>query len=475
VSRIIVVGGGVCGLATGTVLARDGHSVTLLERDGAPLPESANDAWESWGRAGIAQFLQVHYLQPRGRAILGDLLPEVLAGLEAAGAVRFDSLGLMPAWISDRSARDGDERFVTLNARRPILEWVLGRVAAAQPGLEIRRGVIVRELLAQSYDHVPHVGGVRTDAGEELRADLVIDATGRRSQLPQWLAAMGAAPLHEEAEDSGFVYYTRYFRSPAGDLPEYRGPLLCAIGTFSVLVILADNGTWSVTVFASTGDKPLKLLRDADLWTALVRACPLHAQWLEGDPITGVLPIAGVVDRYRRLDVDGQPVATGIVPVGDALACTNPSTGRGMTLGLVQVQALRDAVRAHIDDPRQCTAAWAASLDAELTPWYRETVHEDRARFREIEALRNGEAPPAPSDRHGELRAALVAAAPHDPDVFRAMLAARCCLTLQRDMFADGTFVQRIREIAGSVERRPFPGPDREQVLQLLGGSVTAA
>ena len=61
--------------------------------------------------------------------------------------------------------------------------------------------------------------GVRTSSGDELAADLVIDAMGRRSGLPGWLAALGARPVAEEAEDSGFTYYTRYFRSAAGSAP----------------------------------------------------------------------------------------------------------------------------------------------------------------------------------------------------------------------------------------------------------------
>jgi hypothetical protein len=51
--------------------------------------------------------------------------------------------------------------------------------------------------------------GVRTFDGAQLAADLVIDATGRRSALPGWLAELGARPMAEQAEDSGFAYYTR--------------------------------------------------------------------------------------------------------------------------------------------------------------------------------------------------------------------------------------------------------------------------
>ena len=53
---------------------------------------------------------------------------------------------------------------------------------------------------------------------------VVIDAMGRRSGLPGWLADLGAQPVAEEAEDSGFTYYTRYFRSADGTPPRSSSP-----------------------------------------------------------------------------------------------------------------------------------------------------------------------------------------------------------------------------------------------------------
>jgi glycine/D-amino acid oxidase-like deaminating enzyme len=64
VARITVLGAGVCGLATGMLLARDGHDVTVLERDAASVPKSPHEDWESWTRGGVAQFRQPHYLHP---------------------------------------------------------------------------------------------------------------------------------------------------------------------------------------------------------------------------------------------------------------------------------------------------------------------------------------------------------------------------------------------------------------------------
>lgn len=469
-SKIIVLGGGLCGLVAGMLLRRDGHEVTILERDAERAPTSPGEAWEHWTRAGVTQFRQPHYLQSRGRIVLEEELPDVIVALEAAGGLRFDPLCLMPPQITDRTPRDGDERFKTITARRPVLEHVLGRAADAEPGLEIHRGVCVRELVVHARNGIPHVGGVRTDAGEELRADLVVDAMGRRSQLPRWLEEAGTGPIHEEVEDSGFIYYSRYFRSRNGAMPQYKAPVLTSLGSFSLLTLPGDNDTWSVTIFTSAGDAPLKRLRDTFLWTALVAACPRHAHWLDGEPITGVLPMGGVTDRYRRFTVDNQPVATGIAAVGDASACTNPTNGRGMSLGLMHVQRLRDVIRAHLHDPREFVQAWDAATEAELVPWYRENVEEDRARIAEIEALRDGREPAPPSDPAAVLRQALLAAVPRDPDAFRAFLASRCCLTRLHETFANEELVERILELANDSQRPPLAGPNRAQLLRLVDG-----
>ncbi len=47
-------------------------------------------------------------------------------------------------------------------------------------------------------------------------------------------------------------------------------------------------------------------MRDVERFNAVVRACPLQAHWLDGEPITEVLSMAGVLDRYRRFVVDGE-------------------------------------------------------------------------------------------------------------------------------------------------------------------------
>jgi 2-polyprenyl-6-methoxyphenol hydroxylase-like FAD-dependent oxidoreductase len=468
--RIIVLGGGVCGLAASMLLARDGHDVTVLERDAAPVPETLDAAWETWDRAGVGQFHQAHYLQPAGRAVLDDCLPEVRDALVAAGAARFDVLRIMPPTITDRAPRPGDERFATITARRPTLEWVFARAAQEEPGVEIRRGVAAAALTTARHDGIPHVDGVRTDAGEHLEADLVVDAMGRRSNLPRLLTDAGAAPPEEEAEDQGFIYYTRWFRARDGaGTPEWRAAPLTPMPSFSVLTLPGDNDTWSVTLYVASGDRALKAMRHEDRWAAVLAACPRHAHWADGEPLSGVVSMGGIVDRHRRLLADGAPVATGIVAVADAWACTNPSLGRGITLGLMHARRLRDFVRYHLEHPLEMVEVWDTVTDVELTPWYRATVAEDRARRQALETDRAGGAPPRPTDPDAVTLALLPLAATRDADLFRALVATRCCVTLPSELLARPGFADRVREVAGDATPPPPAGPDRAGVLALLG------
>ncbi|MEI4884218.1 NAD(P)/FAD-dependent oxidoreductase, partial [Klebsiella pneumoniae] len=78
-------------------------------------------------------------------------------------------------------------------------------VAVGTSGLTVRRGAAVTGLVTGSSARpgVPHVSGVRAGDGQEFRADLVVDATGRRSTLPRLLEAIGARPPAEELDDCG--------------------------------------------------------------------------------------------------------------------------------------------------------------------------------------------------------------------------------------------------------------------------------
>ena len=239
------------------------------------------------------------------------------------------------------------------------------------------------------------------------------------------------------------------------------------VGTFSVLTLPADAGTWSITLYGSSRDQPLKALRDPARWTAVAGACPRHAHWLDGEPITGVLPMGGIMNRHRSLNGNGAGPAIGVLSVGDAWACTNPSLGRGISLGLAHVALLRRVVRTHGESPVELSGAFAAATETELMPWYQSTVMIDRGRLAEIDALRAGVAPPVPDFLPARVGAALPLAMPQDPDVFRGALEIISCVALPRDVFTRPGFAERVFELAAG-QTPPKLGPDREELLTLL-------
>jgi 2-polyprenyl-6-methoxyphenol hydroxylase-like FAD-dependent oxidoreductase len=469
--RILIIGGGICGLGTALLLARDGHEVTVLECDADPIPASPDAAWERWERKGVAQFRQPHNFMPGLRLLLEAELPDLQDALERAGASRLDLLNPLPPFFSDRAPRPIDEKLWTLTARRPVGEWVFANAAQSARGVTIRRGVGVDELLIgpSAIESIPHVAGIRISNGDELRSDLVVDATGRRSRSPHWLAAIGARPPHEEQEDCGFTYYTRYFR---GLQPQRLGALLTPLGSISLLTLPGDNDTWSVTIFVVTGDQPLKNLRHEERWMNAVRACRLHAHWLDGQPITPVLPMSGIADRYRRFVTDGMPVATGFVAVADAWACTNPSAGRGLTVGFLHALRLRDAVRAYGDDPRALVDDFDRRTEAEIAPWYHAQIAVDRARFGEMVALREGREPTPPADELARRIGGLMASIAANPDLLRDALEYIGTITPVQEILERPEVVQRIaaaREAMRGAPRPPIPGPTRTQLLQIVG------
>lgn len=468
-AKVIVMGAGVVGLATSMLLSKDGHEVLVLERDAAEPDGDADALWSGWDRKGVNQFRLLHYFLPGFRAGLERELPAVVDALTAAGAIRHNVLALVPAQLSG-GFRDGDEEYEALTARRPVMEAVLARSAAAMPGVEVRRGVAVEGVLTgrPTEPGTPHVVGVRSATGEELRADLVVDASGRRSALASWLEAEGARPPVEEREDCGFVYYGRYFRSSDGSVPAMIGPLLQDYGSVSILTLPADNGTWGVGIIVSARDKIARALKDAATWQRTIGAFPLAAHWADGEPIDGgVAVMAGIEDRHRDYCPAGSPVATGVVSVGDSWACTNPSLGRGATIGFLHAMALRDAMRCNdFDTPAEFARGFAAATADRVEPWFRSTLAYDRARLAEVEAEVTGQ-PHAP-DQIWEVTRALTAAAGKDGEMLRARLRIAGLLQGVDEVLASPGVFERVIELGSGWRDEPTFGPSREQFLQAL-------
>jgi 2-polyprenyl-6-methoxyphenol hydroxylase-like FAD-dependent oxidoreductase len=472
IAKIVIVGAGVVGLGAGLLLCRDGHEVMVLERDAQAAPAGAEEIWGTWQRKGVNQFRLPHFFLARYRDLLDSELPEVKQGLVAAGAVRRNPVLDAPEAIRG-SAREEDGAFECITGRRCVVEAAVASVAGRSPHLQIRRGAAAAGLVAgpSAHDGVPHVAGVRLGTGEEITADLVVDMTGRRSPLPRWLEAIGARPPHNELDDSGFIYYGRHFRSAGGDIPPALGSLVMHLGTISALTLPADNGTWSVTLVTSAKDKPLRRLRDAAIWEKAVRSLPLVAHWLDGQPIDDrVMAMARIEDRHRNLMVDGAPVATGVVAVGDAWACSNPTVGRGASIGMLQAVLLRDTIAAAgLDDPWKFACSFHHATAETVEPWYRDTLAGDRHRLAEIDALIGG-GEYRPRDPSWETGQALANAAFKDPDCLRGFVSVAMVLSRAAGVTARPGLLDKVTALGAGWRDEPLPAPSRGELLSIVGG-----
>ena len=196
--HIVVVGAGVAGLGAALALGEQGHRVTILERDRSPLPPSADEAFERWERKGAPQVFHSHAFLARLRNLLRDRHPDVLTQLLDEGAAELRFTENLPASMPPHDPFPGDEDLVAISCRRLTFEWVLRRKALAIPDVELHDGVTVTGLTADGH----RITGV-----EQMKADLVVDAGGRLSPVPQWLAQVDRPIPEPEVEDTGIVYF----------------------------------------------------------------------------------------------------------------------------------------------------------------------------------------------------------------------------------------------------------------------------
>ena len=378
---MVVVGAGIGGLGTALALGRAGHQVTVIERDDTPMPTDVEGAFE-WVRKGAPQVQHPHAFLGLARTIVRDRFPDVLEALIAAGVHSVPMGAALPPSTSDdvRAAIMADDDLQLLAARRTTFEWVMRQRVIAEPRVTLRLGVGAAGLTATTgAGGPPIVTGVGLEDGSVVQADLVVATTGRRGDVPAWLAAHGVQ-VAETSVDAGVVYFSRFYRSTVDEGFGFRG----GFGSGLIAgVIGADAGTYSITAVVDKDDRELRAhLNDSDRFDATMRLLPEMADVAAagGTPILPVHCMTGLINRHRRYtDDDGNPLVAGLLVCGDAHTCTNPAYGRGQSLALLQASMIADALADH-DDLEAVGRAYEAASATRVEPWFHFSVLSDQMR-----------------------------------------------------------------------------------------------
>jgi 2-polyprenyl-6-methoxyphenol hydroxylase-like FAD-dependent oxidoreductase len=446
--QVAVIGSGLAGLAAALFLARRGHAVEVIERDEDDLATRPEGAWF---RRGVGQAGQTHAFLARSSRVMAEEAPDVLAALEAAGAYRRHA---------DTLATDSDPAPAqSVFERRLAYEAVLRGIVRAEPLARITLGLEATGLIAEADSGTPIVTGVRTARGD-LRAGLVVDASGRRSHAAQWLAAIGARPLVEELHPCGFFYLTRWYRlRPGGAFPP--GPLPVPGRTHFGLYLACPvgEGQFSISLGLSEREPHRHALRDGAVFDRLVASVPRLAPWLaQGEGIADPQPFAGIANGRRRL-VDAQgPLVHGFALLGDAAMHTNPTLGRGASLAFSHAQQLARTVDRAGRAPGEFIANFEAWTDEHLGEWFDSQVAVDDEMTQRFHALAQGE-PLPPLSMATRRRVAMQSLAPDDPLIATALGRMMNLLTRPSELEADAEVSRRV---AAFIDAHPGLDEHRE-------------
>jgi flavin-dependent dehydrogenase len=239
--------------------------------------------------------------------------------------------------------------------------------------VEVREGFGAQGLCVS--DAGRRVTGVK-QAGADIAADFVIDASGRGSQSPQWLAALGYTKPKEERIEIALAYTTRFFRRRAehlaGDVAAVIPPT--PSGKRGGVMLAQEGGRWTVTLISHFGEPPPPELDAFIKYASTLPAPYIHEVTKDAEPVSEPETMrfpASVRRRYERLD----RFPEGYLAFGDAIASFNPMYGQGMSVAALEAVEL-DAVLADGTDQlagrfyrraaKVVDMAWATSAGNDL-------------------------------------------------------------------------------------------------------------
>lgn len=398
--NVLIVGAGICGLCTGLALAKEGHEVTIVERDAPPPDGDADEAFFNWRRPGAAQFRHPHAFLAVMNNLLQDSFPDLIDDFFAAGARKITFADMLPPELeANYVPRPGDEKMWLLMCRRATMETVFRRYAERSANVNIICETQVLDILTEEAGGMLNARGLRVQCRgaepEELFADITIDAGGRNSKLKDWLGQRGAT-FTTEADDAEIVYYTRHYKLlPGVEEPprDNANPSAGDLGYIKFGVFPGDGGHFAVIICVPDHETELReAIKDGNQYDEICRSIPGLARWVAPDKALATTSAFGFADIHavwHHTVHDGKPAAFNFFCVGDAAVRTNPLYGRGCSTGIIHAHLLARLIK-QVRDPLERAVTFDAWTEEELRPIFKASLREDRRGIKRARAIFEG-------------------------------------------------------------------------------------
>ncbi len=345
--RAVVIGGSIAGTLAAAAIAPYFAEVLLLDKD--ELPDAAVF------RRGVPQGAHFHALLAAGRKAMDDLLPGFSEHAFEMGAARLDSANDVMRLDRVGWSPRFESPLEFLMASRPLIEKALRDKAQVVPGIRYESSTEVTGLLSTHG----RVTGVRTKDGSELGADLVVDASGRFSRAPDWLAGLGHAAPGEEIVNAHWGYSSTFLRVPEDWDPGFQALAVTPFGDGALtpesasramaMWVVEGERRWILTVQGAAGDHPPRTEEKLREFVSSIGVPELDKALAD---VEFPEKIAMWRDTRSRLrDFAGQPDRPdGFLVIGDAWMGFNPVYGQGMTAAALEAADLRTVLESHLAD-----------------------------------------------------------------------------------------------------------------------------